>query len=61
MTQPAPLRSPCISVCAIDARTGYCLGCRRTLKEIAGWTGFNDRERDAILAQLPGRSVECKS
>jgi predicted Fe-S protein YdhL (DUF1289 family) len=26
--------SPCISVCKIDAATGYCYGCLRTLQEI---------------------------
>lgn len=29
--------SPCVSVCRIDARTGLCEGCYRTLREISGW------------------------
>ena len=30
--------SPCISVCQINASTGCCEGCFRTLDEIAGWS-----------------------
>lgn len=30
--------SPCISVCRINARTGLCEGCYRTLREISGWS-----------------------
>jgi predicted Fe-S protein YdhL (DUF1289 family) len=36
----AEVASPCISVCVIDAPTGLCAGCYRTLDEIAGWIGF---------------------
>ena len=30
--------SPCISVCRIDADSGLCEGCYRTLREISGWS-----------------------
>jgi predicted Fe-S protein YdhL (DUF1289 family) len=36
-------------------RTGYCLGCRRTLPEIAGWARLSDQERADIMAALPDR------
>ena len=29
--------SPCILVCSIDTKTGYCFGCGRTRDEIAAW------------------------
>lgn len=32
-----PTPSPCISICKMDAQTGLCEGCWRTLDEIAGW------------------------
>ena len=35
--------------------SGLCLGCFRTLKEIAGWRGLSDDERAAVMAALPGR------
>jgi predicted Fe-S protein YdhL (DUF1289 family) len=47
--------SPCTKVCAMDADNRYCLGCRRTLGEIARWGGMADAERAAVLAQLPAR------
>ena len=31
------LPSPCISVCRVDADSGWCEGCLRTLDEIAAW------------------------
>ena len=50
-----PVSSPCIKVCAVSGRTGLCIGCGRTLKEIAGWAGMNEAERRAIMAELPAR------
>ena len=47
--------SPCISVCAIDPRTGFCAGCFRSLDEIAGWIAFTNDEKRAVLAALPAR------
>jgi predicted Fe-S protein YdhL (DUF1289 family) len=52
---PAPMQSPCIQVCVIDAASGLCVGCHRTLPEIAGWSRFTDDERAAIMAALPAR------
>ena len=36
---PRPIATPCVKVCAVDGASGYCLGCRRTLAEIAFRTG----------------------
>lgn len=51
----ARVESPCTLVCAMDPRTGLCLGCRRTLDEIARWGAAGDDERRAILAEVAGR------
>ena len=48
--------SPCIKVCAIDAATGLCSGCARSLAEIAAWSDLSDAERRRIIAQLPRRN-----
>ena len=50
-----PIYSPCIRVCSVNPKTGYCDGCYRALPEIAKWTRFTEDERDAILAHLPVR------
>jgi uncharacterized protein len=49
------LESPCIKVCTLDPATGLCVGCLRTIDEIAGWVAFTDDERTAIRAALPTR------
>jgi uncharacterized protein len=48
--------SPCDSTCRIDPASGWCLGCKRTLGEIADWPMLKPAEKRAILAQLPARS-----
>ena len=44
--------SPCIGVCQLDGRTQTCVGCGRTIAEIAAWTSLEDDERRAIIARL---------
>jgi len=58
VSQPAPRRAaitPCIKVCMVDGQSGLCLGCFRTLPEIARWERFSDEERLALMAALPDR------
>jgi len=52
---PAPIVTPCVGVCIVDGQSGLCLGCLRTLAEIAGWSGFDDADRAAIMTALPAR------
>ena len=47
--------SPCRSVCRYDAARGLCLGCGRTLAEIAGWIEADDAQRRAIIAHAEAR------
>jgi predicted Fe-S protein YdhL (DUF1289 family) len=59
----SPVASPCTNVCRMDAATGWCEGCLRTIDEIAGWSTMDDAhkravwqaidERRAALSQLP--------
>jgi hypothetical protein len=39
----------------VDSRTGLCLGCGRTLDEIAAWSRMSDDERRRIMDALPAR------
>lgn len=52
---PKPVATPCTLVCTMNAATGLCYGCHRTVEEIAGWRGYTDAQRAAIMAQLKGR------
>ena len=47
--------SPCNKVCVMDAEGRYCLGCARTLDEIARWGEMDDAERATVLDALSGR------
>ena len=49
------VKSPCISVCKMDDATGLCIGCLRTLDEIAAWSILDGEEKRAVIAQLPRR------
>lgn len=52
---PRPIKTPCVQVCTVDAPSGLCLGCYRTLAEIAGWARLTDADRDRVMADLPVR------
>jgi uncharacterized protein len=47
--------SPCINVCVMHAPSGHCLGCGRTLDEIALWSVLDDDGKRAVWALLPER------
>lgn len=47
--------SPCINVCRIDPDSGLCAGCLRTLEEIAGWSGYSDEQKRAVIQALADR------
>ena len=51
--------TPCIAVCMIDPKTSLCLGCGRTLPEIARWSRMDSRERQAVMAQLGSRMADA--
>ena len=44
--------SPCTNVCTIDAVTGLCVGCLRTLDEIARWGSLDVETKRAVWAEL---------
>lgn len=50
-----PISSPCIKVCAVDAKSGWCIGCGRTIKEITSWVKIGEDGRDAVMTELPER------
>lgn len=52
---PKPIATPCIKVCIVDGESGLCLGCFRTLNEIAAWASFPDETRDQLMVELPSR------
>jgi predicted Fe-S protein YdhL (DUF1289 family) len=50
--------SPCIQVCTINAASGLCLGCWRSLEEIGTWSSLSAAQQRAIIADLPQRAEQ---
>ena len=50
-----PVLSPCISVCRMDAATALCVGCLRTIDEIAAWGMLDDGARRDVWAEIARR------
>ena len=50
--------SPCVNVCRMDADNHMCVGCFRTLDEIAQWSRASEDAKRAILAAVEGRRAE---
>ena len=50
MTQAAPV-SPCMNICVLDA-SRTCIGCLRTLDEIARWGRMSAAEQWQVIARL---------
>lgn len=51
----SPVASPCIDICRIDAASGWCEGCYRTIDEIAIWSRLDDAGKRAVWLQLDQR------
>jgi uncharacterized protein len=51
----AGVPSPCINICRLDGQ-GLCVGCRRTIDEIAEWSLASEARRREIL-----RAVELRT
>ena len=46
--------TPCNGTCKIGP-DGYCIGCKRTIQEIAQWHYMNDADRKKIIELLEKR------
>ncbi|MFT6532992.1 MAG: putative Fe-S protein YdhL (DUF1289 family) [Limimaricola cinnabarinus] len=58
--QRAEIESPCVKLCAIHPETRLCLGCARSMEEIAAWGRMVPEERARIMAELPTREAAPK-
>ncbi len=51
--------TPCTAVCFIDPTSSLCLGCGRTLPEIARWHKMDSAERESVMEGLPQRMTDA--
>lgn len=52
--------SPCISICRMDAGSGLCEGCFRTIDEIVQWSHAGDSQKRAVWVEIK-RRMEASS
>ncbi|MGE5401419.1 MAG: DUF1289 domain-containing protein [Ignavibacteriales bacterium] len=50
--------SPCNGVCTIHKPTGLCMGCLRTMDEIASWPYLTDEEKSEVMQELRLRRLK---
>jgi predicted Fe-S protein YdhL (DUF1289 family) len=61
MDDPRPaIATPCVKICLIDGESGLCVGCQRTLVEVAAWSRLSDIERADIISALPARRARIR-
>lgn len=60
-TPQTSVASPCINVCTIDEESGYCLGCARTIQEVARWKRMDDDRKRQVINQLPERKRQMQA
>lgn len=59
-TQQEPVESPCVLICSIDEKTGWCFGCGRTGDEIMGWISMSEDERRTLVIAIPERLAQME-
>jgi hypothetical protein len=55
-TPPEYVPSPCVQVCTLDPLTGLCVGCHRTVQEVADWLEMTAEEKRAVLERVAQRA-----
>jgi hypothetical protein len=61
MASEYDISSPCNRVCVMHPASRICVGCGRSLDEIARWAALSEAERRAIMARLPARLAALKA
>jgi len=60
LSAEAGVPSPCIDICRLDSQ-GLCIGCRRTIEEIAEWSRASEARRREILRAVDLRGMGTAS
>lgn len=54
------VQSPCVKLCVVHPEERICVGCFRTIDEIATWSRLTPAERATIMADLPDRAPKLR-
>lgn len=49
------VESPCIGVCRLDTTKAFCIGCHRSVSEIAAWSCLSDADKLRVLVAVQKR------
>ena len=55
VTKTINIISPCVNICVINAETGFCSGCFRTVDEISRWQVLTSEQKIELLGELADR------
>lgn len=50
--------SPCVAICQLDDDGNYCIGCFRTVDEIAHWIEYDENAKQKIIDELAERQQQ---
>lgn len=50
------IQSPCVKLCVVHPEERLCVGCLRSMEEIATWSRLSHESRAAVMADLPARA-----
>lgn len=50
------IQSPCVKLCVVHPEERLCVGCLRSMEEIATWSRLSHEARAAVMADLPERA-----
>jgi uncharacterized protein len=50
------IQSPCVKLCVVHPEERLCVGCLRSMEEIATWSRLSHEARTAVMADLPARA-----
>jgi len=54
------IASPCIDVCKMSEDKTVCIGCYRSLSEIANWSRLTDTEKSRVIAAAQERRTNLQ-
>lgn len=57
-TLSPPIQSPCNKVCTVDGDSGLCIGCFRSIEEVATWAVISPAQRKDIMRTLRAREAQ---
>lgn len=52
--------SPCVKICVVHPEARLCIGCHRSLDEIAQWSKMTGEQRTRVKDDLPARASLLK-